>query len=134
MQSSAWVGFLLDTENPGVQTLTLKIDPAQMGYFNSFNYQTIILQLEFGEGTNVVNGASFLKLTVDSTHTATPQLNKGQGIINGITWDAKKLSISWKLEFDLNSEAIKPLLKDGHIDGKKLLNVQLIGLYNAKVY
>ncbi|MGF7037635.1 neuraminidase-like domain-containing protein [Mucilaginibacter lappiensis] len=134
MQSSAWVAFLMDTENAAVQTLTLKIDPTQMGFFNSFNYYTIILQLELGEGVTVMDGSTFLKLVADSTTTGTPPLNKGQGIISSITWDAKKLPTSWKLEFDLNSDAIKTILKDGHIDGKKLLNVQLIGLYNAKLY
>jgi hypothetical protein len=134
MQSSAWVAFLMDTENAAIQTLTLKIDPTQIGFFNSFNYYTIILQLELGEGVTVMDGSTFLKLVADSTTTGTPPLNKGQGIISSITWDAKKLPTSWKLEFDLNSDAIKTILKDGHIDGKKLLNVQLIGLYNAKLY
>lgn len=134
MQSSAWVSFLMDTGSASVQTLTLKIDPAQVGYFRTFNYNTIILQLEFGDGANAADGSTFLKLAVDATHTGTPPLNKGQGTISGIDWNAKSLPTSWKLEFDLTNTDIKPLLTDGHIDGKKLVNVQVIGLYDAKVY
>ena len=133
MQSSAWVAFLMDTAGVGVQTLTLKIDPSQMGYFITFTYYTIILQLELGEGANVAKGSTFLKLVLDSTHTAAPPLDSGRGVIS-VAWDAKRLPTSWRLEFDLHDTAIKPLLKDGHIDGDKLLNVQVIALYNAKVY
>lgn len=134
MQSSAWLAFLMDTQDAAKQTLTIKNDPAQMGYFNTFAYDTIILQLELAEGVTIANGATFLKLAIDAGHEASPPLNKGQGTIAGINWDAKKLPVSWKLEFDLSSDTIKPLLKDGHIDGEKLLNVQVIGLYQAKVY
>lgn len=134
MQSSAWQAFLMDTQNAAKQTLMIKNDPAQMGYFNTFNYDTIILQLELADGLKLPDGATFLKLSIDAEHEASPPLNKGQGTITGINWDAKKLPTSWKLEFDLSSDTIKNLLKDGHIDGEKLLNVQVIGLYQAKVF
>ncbi|HPI05164.1 MAG TPA: neuraminidase-like domain-containing protein [Saprospiraceae bacterium] len=133
MQGNAWTSFLLNTGGD-TQVLTLKIDPGQMGYFSTFNYNTIILQLEYSPEVSVADGATFLKLDIDPLHTATPPLVKGQGIIADIDWNAKTMPVSWKLEFNLNDPGIAPLLKDGSIDGKKLLNVQVVGMYSAKVY
>jgi hypothetical protein len=110
------------------------IDFVQMGYFKTFNYNTIILQLEFGDGVTVADTSTFLKLAVDTMHQGTPELKKGKGEIGPIDWNAKTLPTTWKLEFNLDDINIKPLLTDGRISEKKLVNVQLIGLYSAKIY
>ncbi len=134
MQSNAWQTFLVDHSDKTKQTLTLNINPAQLGFFKSLTYTEIILQLDVAKGITIADGATFLSLTAETEPVQKPPFTKGQAEVDKLSWDGKTLLPSWKFEFALTDPKLKPLLTDGFIDGKKLLNLQVIVLYQAKVF
>lgn len=134
MQSCAWQTFLIDHSDSAKQALTLNVNPAQLGFFKSLTYTEIILQLNVAEGITISDGATFLSLTAGSEPKQTPPFTKGQAEVDSLSWNGKTLSPSWKFEFDLTDPKLGPLLTDGFIDGKKLLDLQVVALYQAKVF
>ena len=134
MQNTAWFAFMSDHNDPAKQILTLTIDPAQVGFFKSVTYTDIILQLNVANGIKISDGAKFMTLTAGDQPAQTPVFNKGQAAINNLTWNGKTLSSSWQFTFALTDPQLGPLLTDGFIDGQKLLDMQVIVLYQAKVF
>jgi hypothetical protein len=134
MQSCAWQTFLIDHSDSVKQTLTLNINPAQLGFFKSLTYSEIILQLNVAEGIKISDGATFLSLSAGTEPVQTPAFSGGQAVVDKLNWNGKTLSPSWRFEFALNDPKLGPLLTDGFIDGKKLLNLQVVALYQAKVF
>lgn len=134
MQSSAWQAFLLDHEDKTKQTLTLNVNPAQLGFFKSLTDTTIILQLNMANGIEIQNGATFLSLSVGNEPVQTPSFSNGQATLGHLNWNGKTLPSAWNFEFKLDDPQIGSLLTNGFIDGNKLLNIQVAVLYQAKVF
>lgn len=134
MQSCAWQAFLIDHDDKTTQSLTLNVNSAQLGSFKTLTFSEIILQLEVAEGITLSDAAAFLSLSVKNQPVQTPSFSKGKAVISNLNWNAKTLSSSWDFKFDLANPALAPLLSEGFIDGKKLLNLQVIVLYQAKVF
>lgn len=133
-QSNAWFTFLNDHSNNTKQTLTLNLDLAQLGYFKTATYTTIMVQFNLAQGATIPNGSTFLTIKAGSEPDQTPPINNALINVTGLTWNAKTIPPQWKFEFALNDPKIAPLLKDGFIDGAKLLDLQVIVLYEAKVF
>ncbi|SDA19785.1 virulence plasmid A protein [Nitrosospira sp. Nsp18] len=134
MQSSAWQTFLVDHSDGSNQTLTLNVNPAQLGYFKSLTYSKIILQLTVAAGIKIQDGASFLSLSACTVTAPAFTITGGQAVIDAPEWNGKTLSAAWKLQFNLQDTSLGPLLSGGFIDGKKLLDLQVVALYDAKVF
>lgn len=134
MQSGAWQAFLTNHTDSTKQTLTLTIDPAQIGYFKSLTYTTVLLQLDTGTGITLPDGATFLSFQVGSEPAQNPALSAGQGKVEGLSWNGKTLPTAWNFTFTLTDQSIGPLLTNSFIDATKLLNMQVIVLYEAKVF
>ena len=134
MQSAAWQAFLVSHEDAAKQTLTLSIDPAQIGNFKSMTYVEVILRLKVATDVQLPSGATFLTLRIGNEPAVTPKLDNGQGATDRLSWDAKKLPQAWNFNFALDDHSIGPLLANGFIDGKKLLNLEVIVLSEAKVF
>jgi hypothetical protein len=139
MQSAAWQAFLTNHTDTTKQKLTLTIDPSQIGYFKSLTYKTVILQLDVGKDNTgqdikIPTGATFLSFLVGSEPVQSPPLSAGQGTVDSLSWNGKTLPSSWNFTFNLKDPNIASLLTDGFIDGTKLLNMQVIVLYEAKVF
>lgn len=134
MQSNAWQTFLIDHSDSANQTLTLNINPAQLGYFKSLTYSKIILQLTVASGVKIQDGASFLALSAGTESAPPITFKDGQAIVDAPGWNGKTLSPAWKFKFDLLDPSAGPLLTDGFIDGQKLLDLQVVALYDAKVF
>ncbi|TWF42253.1 virulence plasmid A protein [Chitinophaga polysaccharea] len=133
-QSSAWFTFLNDHSNTTKQALTLNLDLAQLGYFKTATYTTVMVQFNLGPGVTIPNGATFLTIKAGTQPDQTPPINNGMINITGLTWNAKTIPPQWRFEFALNDPKIASLLKDGFIDGTKLIDMQVIVLYEAKVF
>jgi len=133
-QSGAWQAFLTDHGDSARQTLTLNVDPAQLGYFKSLTYGDIVLQLTTADGSAIADGSRFVSLTAGAEPVQNPPFTHGQAVIAQTGWNGKTLTPSWTFSFALDDPQIRPLLTDGFIDGNKLLNLQVVALYAAKVF
>jgi hypothetical protein len=134
MQSAAWQAFLTNHTDATKQTLSLKIDVGQIGYFKRLTFTTVLVQLNLGENVTVPDGATFLSFKAGNEASQTPTLNKAQGEVKDLTWNGKTLGSDWTFEFALNTQSAPLLGNDGFIDGDKLLNMQVIVLYEASVF
>ncbi|MES2134273.1 MAG: neuraminidase-like domain-containing protein, partial [Bacteroidota bacterium] len=134
MQSNAWQSFLIDHSNSSNQTLELTIDPAQIGFFKSLTYSTIILQLNPASGISITDGSTFVSLQAGIQPPPTLTFNSGQATAQSLTWNGKTMPTTWKFVFDLTNANIAPLLTNGFIDANKLLDMQVVVLYQAKVF
>ena len=133
MQSAAWQAFLSNRSNPDAQTLTLEVDPSQIGFFKELTYVEVIVRLIVAAGVSLPATAAFLSIKV-GPETATPQLDQGQGTVPGLQWDGKTLPRSWNFTFALKDPQIAVLLANGFINGDKLTSIETIVLYRAKVF
>ncbi|MBZ5788749.1 hypothetical protein K8353_01390 [Burkholderia contaminans] len=134
MQGAAWLDFLANHDDKATQTLTLNVNPAQVGYFKSLTYTQIVLQLTVASGVSLASNATFLTLTAGAEPPQSPAFTDGRAVIDNPGWDGKTLAPSWNFRFALDNPQLAPLLKDGFIDGDKLLNLQVVALYDAKVF
>ncbi|HYH81165.1 MAG TPA: neuraminidase-like domain-containing protein [Longimicrobium sp.] len=134
LQGAAWQAFLADHTDPARQTLTLAVDPVQLGYFRALTWTTVMVRLEVADGVALADGATFLTLTAGDQPAQTPALSGGRGEADGLGWNGKTLPRSWSFAFDLAAPDAAPLLSGGFIDPGKLLDVQVIALYQAKVF
>jgi len=134
MQSYAWQNFLTNHDDKSKQTLTVNVNASQLGYFKSLTYTKVVLQLTVADGVSLAPGATLIVLTAGKETPQSPPFTNGQAVIDNLIWNGKTLSPSWAFTFALDNPQLAPLLKDGFIDGDKLLNLQIIALYDAKVF
>ncbi|MFY0688646.1 MAG: hypothetical protein JXQ90_15845 [Cyclobacteriaceae bacterium] len=141
-QGSSWQSFLMQGNTTGGskitdQNLNMMIPSVKVSAFKKLTFTSVIVQLVVADGIQIQNNASFLSLKVDPV-TASPVVlkfnNKLQASLPGLKWDGLKMGDSWAFEFNLEDPKIGPLLTNGVIDGSKLLNMQIIALYDASIY
>ncbi|BBS37426.1 hypothetical protein WP5S18E01_22730 [Enterobacter cloacae] len=133
MQSTAWQTFMLDHSDAKTQTLTLDINPAQLGYFKSLTYNELVLQLTTATGITLAANATFMTIA-SGNNTTTPSFTDGKAVVDALNWNGKTAPTTWTFKFDLTNPSIAPLLSDGFIDGSKLLDLQVVALYAAKIF
>lgn len=129
---STWDLFLINHSNKDEQTLSLEVKPNSLNYFKSVTYKEIYIQLTTADGINLTNNSTFLSLQMGDEPVQRLTLSNNIALLNGLNVDAKKVSPSWNVIFNLTDETIKPLLIDSFIDKTKLLNVELIAVYDIK--
>ncbi|MCG8455112.1 MAG: hypothetical protein MI919_02445, partial [Holophagales bacterium] len=107
---------------------------SQAGFFESLRFTTVLVRLDGAGGSEIENGAKSLSLHAGTQPPRAFSLTDGQGSVSGLNWAADKLPPTWSFEFDLRDPDLAVLLEDGFVDGKKLLDMQVIVLYEAKVF
>lgn len=137
MQSAAWQTFLLNKPATGPQTLKLNVPPVKIQAFTKVQYTSVMVQLVLGENVllSKTSQNKFLSLLVSPNSQVTFKLDQnGTSTPITIAWDGKTMSPQWNFEFDLSNTDITPLLTGGYVSGDKLLNIQVIVLYDANVW
>ncbi|MEQ8474503.1 MAG: neuraminidase-like domain-containing protein [Marinoscillum sp.] len=141
-QSSSWQTFLMDfnkksTPPQTAQNLNLIIPNIKVSAFKDLTFTMVIVQLVVAEGIKIQNNASFLSVNVDPVTTTPATLtfnDQMQASLTKLTWNGLTISKNWNFIFNLKDPKIAPLLTDGAIDGTKLLDMQIIIIYNASVF
>lgn len=131
-RANTWQGFLANHTDPKKQTLTMDIDPGLLNYLGKVEITKVLLKLDTKE-VKIDNDADFLSLVANKEPAATFKFTDNMASI-GEQWQASDALGPWNYSFDLTNEHLKPLLTDGFIDGSKLVNMQMIILYQGKIF
>jgi hypothetical protein len=123
---------MLDHSDAKTQTLTLDINPASWVTSKS-DYNELVLQLTTATGITLAANATFMTIA-SGNNTTTPSFTDGKAVVDALNWNGKTAPTTWTFKFDLTNPSIAPLLSDGFIDGSKLLDLQVVALYAAKIF
>jgi hypothetical protein len=133
-QPSAWFAFSTDHTSTTTQKLTIDVPIAQAAYYKSYTITTVWVQLDLAKGVTIADGSTFLSLTAGSEPVQTPPITGGIARLTGLTWPGTTTDAPWVLSFDLTAANIAPLLTGGFIDPAKLVDVEVIAVYEAVVF
>ncbi|WP_321503373.1 neuraminidase-like domain-containing protein [Breoghania sp.] len=133
-QPLAWTAFLQNHATTSTQDLVLTFDPRLVSGYQSATIIAVTVKLDLAEGVNLSGGAQIASLTAGRETAIDLSFTDGISESGSLTWKADKAMGDWTISFDLTSPDIAPLLENGFIDPAKLLNVELVVIYDAKVF
>ena len=133
-QPSAWMAFIEDHSDSSTQSLKLVIDPKQLGHFSSVRITSVLIKLDLGDGVTLSKAAQISTLTSGNQPSQPLSFTDGVAQLCSLNWDASQTVGDWSIAFDLESADTKPLLDKGFIDPVKMTDIEMVILYEGKVF
>ena len=134
MRNDAWYAAFADQSNAASQTLVMPFDPGQFGWFKSLNVIAVLVKLHTAPNVKIADGANFLSLAAPGQQGGAFTLAAQAGKLDQLNWTAGTVAGNWNFVFDLNNATIASLRTNGFVDPAKLTDLELIILYEGKVF